>query len=52
MKARIVVVVIGTIFFPSLSIARPSDAYASDDAPFRAGLLKWEAPAYPALIIL
>jgi len=49
MKARIVPVVIGTIFFPMLSVARQSVAYASDNAPFRAGLLKWEAPAYPFL---
>jgi TonB family protein len=49
MKAHIISVVVGAIFFPSLSVARQSVAYASDDAPFRAGLLSWEAPAYPFL---
>ena len=47
MKARIVVVLIGAILFPSLSIATQSVAYAPDSAAFRAALLSWEAPAYP-----
>ena len=49
MKVRIVVVVIGAIFFPSLSIARQSVAYGPDNAPYRADLLSCEAPAYPYL---
>ena len=48
-KTRIISVVVGAIFFPSLSVARQSVAYASDNAPYRAGLLSWEAPAYPLL---
>jgi TonB family protein len=47
MKTRIIVVVIGAVFFPSLVIATQSVAYAPDTAEFRAGLLSWEAPAYP-----
>jgi len=47
MKARIVSTLIGGVLFPSLCVARQSVAYASDNAPYRAGLLSWEAPAYP-----
>ena len=42
-------VVIGAIFFPSLAVARQSVAYGSDNAPYRADLLSWEAPVYPFL---
>ena len=49
MKARIVSALIGGVLFPSLCVARQSVAYASDNAPYRAGLLSWEAPAYPLL---
>jgi TonB family protein len=49
MKARIVSALIGGVLFPSLCVARQSVAYASDNAPYRAGLLSWEAPAYPFL---
>jgi hypothetical protein len=49
MKPRIISVIVGAILSPSLSIASQSVAYATGNAPYQAGLLSWEAPAYPFL---
>jgi TonB family protein len=37
------------LFWPLPSIAKQSISYAPDNAPWRIGLQKWEAPAYPYL---
>jgi len=49
MKPRIISVIVGAILSPSLSVASQSVAYATGNAPYRAGLISWEAPAYPFL---
>ena len=49
MKPRIISVIVGAILSPSLAVANQSVAYASGNAPYRAGLISWEVPAYPFL---